>query len=95
MKKLFAALVLGIALMFNPVANANEYVPDTDAISAENELVIIDEGYDNAHAVWVSHNPTCYNKQELKTGTWECFIDVDAEVTYVYHNGELVKEIKL
>lgn len=45
--------------------------------------------------VWVSHNPTCYNKQELKTGTWECFVDVDAEVTYVYHNGELVKEVKL
>lgn len=37
MKKLFAALVLGVSLMFNSVANANEYVTDTDAISAEME----------------------------------------------------------
>lgn len=95
MKKLFAALVLGVSLMFNPVANANEYVPDTDLISAEMEQVIVNPGTDSEMPVWVSHNPTCYNKQELKTGTWECFVDVDAEVTYVYHNGKLVKEIKL
>lgn len=95
MKKLFAALVLGVSLMFNPVANANEYVPDTDLISAEMEQVIVNPGTDSEMPVWVSHNPTCYNKQELKTGTWECFVDVDAEVTYVYYNGELVKEVKL
>ena len=95
MKKIFATLLLGASLMFMPVANANEYVPDTDKISSESELVIFNAGTDSETPLWVSHNPSCYNKQELRSGTWEAFIDVDTETTYVYHNGKLVKEIKL
>lgn len=96
MKKLLTILVLSLSLFsLAAVASANEYVPDTNAINSDNELIIVDEGFDSAMPVWISHNPTCYNAQELRSGIWESFIDVETETVYVYKNGNLVEEIKL
>lgn len=96
MKKLLTILVLGLSLFsLAAVASANEYVPDTSLIDAKNKLVIMNPGTDSEMPVWISHNPTCYNAQELRSGIWESFIDVETETVYVYKNGDLVEEIKL
>lgn len=93
MKKLI--LALAVVLCMSSSAFANEFVPDTSLIDAQNELVIMNPGTDSEMPVWVSHNPTCYNAQELRSGVWESFIDVETETVYVYKNGNLVEEIKL
>lgn len=96
MKKLLTILVLSLSLFsLTAVASANEYVPDTSIIDAQNKLVIMNPGTDSEMPVWVSYNPTCYNAQKLRSGVWESFIDVETETVYVYKNGNLVEEIKL
>lgn len=94
MKKMIMGLMMMFVMAFSVNAHANEYVPDTEKITADMEYVIIGEG-DSATPMWISHNPTCYNKQDLKTGVYESWIDVNEEIVYVYKDGVEVQKIKL
>lgn len=87
-------MVVAMCLGVNLNVSANEYLPDTDLITAQNELVIVGSG-DGATPVWISKNPTCYNKQVLKTGVWESWIDTDENIVYVVKDGNVVKTVKL
>lgn len=96
MKKMIMGLMMLGVMGIQGSVFANEYVPDVDRISSKNEYVIVDEGSsENAIPMWISHNPSCYTKQVLKTGVWEAWIDTDSEVVHVWKDGKEVKQIKL
>ena len=94
MKKMIMGLMMMFVMAFSVNAHANEYVPDTSKITADMELVMIGKR-DNATYKWISHNPTCYNKQEVKLGTYESWIDINEGIAYVYRDGKLVKKTRV
>lgn len=94
-KTFLMTCLLVFSVSFGCMAS-ERYVPDTSLINPEVEYVIIDEGApEGATPVWVCKNPSCYNKQVLKTGVYESFIDTDTDTVYVVRNGTVVKEYKI
>lgn len=94
MKKMIMGLMMMFVMAFSVNAHANEYVPDTSKITSGMKYVIVGKG-DGRTPMWVSKNPTCYNKQEVKLGTYESWVDVNEGIVYVYRDGKLVKKTRV
>lgn len=93
MKKLLLALAIA-TLTFTAttdVSAAERMLPDTNLISSKTKLVVVGNGK-NVRSVYVSQNPTMYNRQKIAAGVIEGSYDSKTNSINVMLNGNTVKE---
>lgn len=83
-----AAMTAGMTVPAQ-AAEEEKLVPDTDMISSQTAFFIARSG-DSAMPVYVTKNPSIYNKQELANGTIiESYFDAKTDTVFVKRNGEI------
>lgn len=91
-------MTLLLMASFTTIVNASDsrYLPETDLITCGRNYEITNgESGESATPLWVIDNPSCYNKQEFKSGTLETRIDDNTNMVLVYQNGVLTKQYQI
>ncbi len=96
MKKFMVlVLVVVMAICVAGVASAGErLLPDTSQIIAGKHFEVLGTGQE-VMPVWEIKNPTCYNRQDIKLGTIETWVDNNSNKVYVLQNGKVTKVYKI